>query len=266
MDASPRRRKPPSLDAGIQGGRGGVEQTLVGERLCERVALRWGARVLDVGTGSGSMALAAARRGARVAALDPSPERLAQARRRAAAENLPIEFLLETGESLPFGDASFDVVFSSFGETLDPEAAPPARELLRVCRHGGRLGVAAWTPRGFVGHSLAILDRSKLFDTDLFPSTQWGTVPFLRRRFGPAARSLGSRLEHLTLRGESPARAATDWLQQFDPVAETLDSMEVRDRDRILANLVDLYSDWNESEDSTFSVAAEYLETVIRRR
>ena len=132
---------------------------IVSETLCEAVDLRAGSRVLDVACGAGNTALAAARRFAEAVGVDYVPALLARGRERAAAERLPVAFQEGDAEALPFPDASFDVVLSTFGVMFAPDQARAAAELLRVCRPGGTIGLANWTPEGFTGQSSAIRNR-----------------------------------------------------------------------------------------------------------
>ena len=129
----------------------GTTLAITGELLCEAVELRAGQRVLDVAAGNGNATLAAARRWADVTSTDYVPALLERGRERAAADRLPVTFQEADAEQLPFADASFDVVLSVFGVMFTPDQEQAARELLRVCRSGGRIGLANWTPDGFIG-------------------------------------------------------------------------------------------------------------------
>ena len=129
----------------------GTTIQIVGELLCEGVDLRAGELVLDVAAGNGNATLAAARRFARVLSTDYVPALLERGRRRAEAEGLDVTFEVADAEALPYADASFDVVFSTFGVMFAPDHDRAAMELMRVCRPGGRIGLASWTPAGFLG-------------------------------------------------------------------------------------------------------------------
>src|SRR5262249_53571569 len=132
---------------------------LVAEQLCDRADLRAGWRVLDVATGSGNAALAAARHGCTAVGVDYVPALLERGRRRAAAEGLPVELIEGDAEALPFRDASFDAVTSVFGTMFAPDHAKTAAEVLRVCRPGGTIALASWTPDGFVGELFRVISR-----------------------------------------------------------------------------------------------------------
>jgi ubiquinone/menaquinone biosynthesis C-methylase UbiE len=151
----------------------GTTLQIVGESLAEAADIRAGERVLDVASGNGNATLAAARRFAQVTSTDYVPTLLEKGRARAAAEGLDVEFRVADAEDLPFADGSFDVALSTFGAMFTPDHARPAREMLRVVRGGGRIGLANWTPEGFIGQ----LFRSHLYRTPpgLKSPALWGT-------------------------------------------------------------------------------------------
>ena len=156
----------------------------VSERLCDTADLRAGERVLDVATGSGNTAIAAARRLCAVTGMDYVPALLERARSRADAEDLPVEFKEGDAEALPVEDGAYDVVLSTFGVMFAPNQEQAARELLRVCRPGGRIGLASWTPEGWIGEMFRITGRHVPPPAGLRPPTRWGTEDGLRELFG----------------------------------------------------------------------------------
>jgi SAM-dependent methyltransferase len=129
----------------------GTTLQIVGEELCEALDLRAGQKVLDVAAGNGNATLAAARRWCEVISTDYVPSLLERGRARAAAEGLSVQFKEADAEALDFGDATFDTVLSTFGVMFTPDQDRAASELLRVCRSGGKIGLANWTPEGFIG-------------------------------------------------------------------------------------------------------------------
>lgn len=211
---------------------------IVSELLCEAVDLRAGSKVLDVATGSGNTALAAARRRCEVIGLDYVPALLERARERAAVERLDIRFEEGDAESLPYPDETFDVVLSTFGVMFAPDQAKAASELLRVCRPGGRIGLANWTPGGFVGQWFQLTARYVPPPPGMEPPLVWGTEDGLRT-FVPDA---------------------------HDMKIESLDAMR---QESFASELVALAQRFNRSGDDTIVVPAEYAEVVCinaRRR
>ncbi|MFC7551108.1 class I SAM-dependent methyltransferase [Pseudoroseomonas wenyumeiae] len=153
----------------------GVTLQIVGEQLCEAVDLRSGERVLDVAGGNGNASLAAARRFAEVTCTDYVPALLERARLRAEADHLPMQVQTADAEALPFPDASFDVVLSTFGVMFTPDQEKAAAEMARVCRPGGRIGLANWTPGSFVGRLFQLLGRFLPPPAGVRSPALWGT-------------------------------------------------------------------------------------------
>lgn len=153
----------------------GTTLQLVGERLAEACDLRWDEKVLDVAAGNGNATLAAARRGCQVTSTDYVPELLKRGEERARAEHLSVVFQTADAEALPFADGAFDAVISTFGVMFAPDQAQAARELARVCRSGGRIGLANWTPQGFIGQMFKTLGRHVPPPAGALPPSRWGT-------------------------------------------------------------------------------------------
>src|SRR3712207_3106577 len=162
----------------------GTTLSITGELLCEAVDLRAGQRVLDVAAGNGNATLAAARRWADVTSTDYVAALLQRGRARAAAEGLPVTFQEADAEDLPFADASFDVVLSVFGVMFTPNQEQAAREMLRVCRPGGTIGLANWTPEGFIGHLFRTIGKYVPPPPGVKPPALWGTEDRLHELFG----------------------------------------------------------------------------------
>src|SRR5262245_34979035 len=153
------------------------------ELLCEAANLQAGWSVLDVATGSGNAAIAAARRGCRAVGADYVPALLAAGRLRARAEHLDVEFVDGDAENLPFPDASFDAVLSIYGAMFAPDHRKTAAELIRVCRPGGVIGLASWTPTGFIGEMFRLVGRYIPAAPGLTPPVRWGDEAHLRSIF-----------------------------------------------------------------------------------
>jgi SAM-dependent methyltransferase len=241
--------------------------TIVGERLCESVELRAGERVLDIATGSGNTALAAARRHCDVIGVDFVPALLERARERAYAERLSIEFREADAEKLPFADASFDAVLSTFGVMFAPNQARAAAELLRVCRPGGKIGLTTWSPEGFI---VELQRASARFSPSPPPGFQppvlWGTEKRLRELLGDSVSSLSLDRRTLVMRH----RSIDDWLDftrnYFGPVRMLLESLDVEQRAAVAQIVADIARRYNRSGDATMAVAADYVEVVALRR
>src|SRR5262245_4722474 len=161
----------------------GTSLQLVGENLCEAVDVAAGSRVLDVAAGNGNAALAAARRGAEVVATDYVDDLLDRARQRAEADGLPMEIQVADAEALPFEDASFDTVLSTFGVMFTPDHHRAAGELARVCRPGGRIGLANWAPDGFIGSLFKVIGAHVPPPAGVASPMQWGTEDHLQELF-----------------------------------------------------------------------------------
>lgn len=171
----------------------GTTLQIVGETLCEAVDLRSGERVLDVGGGNSNASLAAARRFAMVTCSDYVPELLERGRARAAADHFAIEFQVADAEALPFPDAAFDVVLSTFGVMFTPDQDRAATEMLRVCRPGGRIGLANWTPAGFIGQLFKLIGSVLPPPAGIRSPALWGTEERLHALFPGAAIEATSR-------------------------------------------------------------------------
>jgi ubiquinone/menaquinone biosynthesis C-methylase UbiE len=243
----------------------GTTLQIVGEELCEALDIRAGQKVLDVAAGNGNVSLAAARRWCDVVATDYVPELLKRARERAAAERLGIEFRDGDAEALPFPDNSFDVVVSTFGVMFTPNQERAAAELVRVCRHGGKIGLANWTPDGFIGQVFKTIGKHMPPAGVRSPSL-WGTRPRIAELFQSDATSISSALRSFVFR----YRSAEHWLDIFKtyygPLLKTFAALPPAGRAALENDLRALIDQFNRSGDGTMVVPSEYLEIVIMRR
>src|SRR5215813_1762258 len=181
----------------------GTTLQIVGEALCEALDLRAGNKVLDVAAGNGNVTLAAARRWCEVISTDYVPALLERGRERAAAEHLTVEFREADAEALPFADASFDVVVSTFGVMFTPDQDKAAAELMRVCRAGGKIGLANWTPQGFIGQLFKTLGKHMPPPAGVKSPALWGTQARLNEMFA-AAKSIDAQPRMFVFRYKSP--------------------------------------------------------------
>jgi ubiquinone/menaquinone biosynthesis C-methylase UbiE len=243
----------------------GTSLQIVGESLCEAVDLRAGSKVLDVAAGNGNCSLAAARRWAQVTSTDYVPALLENGRRRAEADRLPITFQEADAEALPFPDASFDVVLSSFGVMFAPNHVQAASELLRVCRRKGRIGLANWTPRGFIGRLFAVVGRHVPPPRGLTSPARWGSEDYLNALFGSGASAIHTTYRDFTFRYTSAAHWVDVFRTWYGPVHKAFAALQPEAQQALERDLVALIDEFNVSGDSTMVVPGEYLEVVIVR-
>ncbi len=236
------------------------------ETLCEALDLHAGQRVLDVAGGSGNAALAAARRFCTVTCTDYVPALLDRARERAAAERLPITFEEADAEDLPYPDGLFDAVISTVGVMFAPNQERVAAELLRVCRSGGKIGLANWTTDGFIGELFRIVGKYAPPPAGVKPAALWGTEERLRDLFGDGVVSLDAARRAFVFR----ARSAEHWIALFrdyyGPINRAFAAQDTAGQAALVADLDDLLRRHNRATDGTVAVPADYLEVVAIRR
>ena len=241
----------------------GTTLQIVGEELCEAIDLRAGQCVLDVAAGNGNVSLAAARRWCDVVATDYVPALLIRARERAEAERLPITIREADAEALPFDDGSFDVVVSTFGVMFTPNQERAASELLRVCRKGGRIGLANWTPDGFIGQMFKTIGRHMPPPAGVRPPSSWGQRDHLDHLFGPGATSIQARRKHFVFRYRTPEHCLEVFKTYYGPVLKTFAALQPEAQEALRKDLLWLITEFNRSGDDTMVVPSEYLEVVI---
>jgi SAM-dependent methyltransferase len=238
---------------------------IVGEELCEALDVRSGQRILDVAAGNGNAALAAARRWCDVVATDYVPGLLKNARERAAADRLQIDFRHADAEALPFPDASFDVVMSTFGVMFTANQDLAAAEMMRVCRPGGRIGMANWTPDGFIGHLFKTIGQHLPPPAGLKSPSLWGTRDRIAQMFGPHASSIETRKRNFVFRFRSPDHWMEVFRTSYGPMLKTFAALDDAGRTALTADIMELIGHFNVSRDGTMVVPSEYLEVVIER-
>jgi len=238
---------------------------VVGELLCEAVDLRPSQQVLDVATGSGNTALAAARRWCEVTGMDYVPSLLERGRERAVAERVRVTFVEGDAENIPFPDASFDVVLSTFGAMFAPNHEKAASELLRVCKPGGKIGMANWTPDSVIGELFRITGRHVVPPTGLKPPALWGSEDRLRELFGGGIASLHVTKRSFTFRYHSPEH----WLEYFKtyygPTLKAFEALDNAGQEALARDLLDLWRRFNRSSGDTLMAPGDYLEVVATR-
>ncbi|MNZ37840.1 Demethylrebeccamycin-D-glucose O-methyltransferase [compost metagenome] len=243
----------------------GTTLQLVGELLAEACDLRYDERVLDVAAGNGNATLAAARRGCRVTSTDYVPALLERGEERARAERLNVDFQAADAEALPFADASFDAVLSTFGVMFTPDHARAAGELARVCRPGGRIGLANWTPEGFIGQVFKVLGRHLPPPAGVQPPSLWGTETHLQELFGDKAASIAVTRRHFNFRYRSAAHFIEVFRTWYGPVHKAFAALDEEQGAALERDLGELIDRLNRAGPDSLVVPSEYLEVVITR-
>ncbi len=237
---------------------------LMAELLCEAMDVRSGWKVLDVAAGNGNASLAAARRGCRVTSTDYVPSLLAGGRLRAAAEGLKITFQEADAEDLPFEEGTFDAVISTLGVQYAPNQELAALELMRVCKKGGKIGLANWTPAGFVGKVFKIVGKYVPPAAGVKPASGWGTEFRLHELFRSANRIETMRRDFV-FRSHSTSRWFEVLSNYYGPMLRAVGSLEEESRVAVTAELLELADESNLADDGTMVIPSEYLEVVITK-
>jgi ubiquinone/menaquinone biosynthesis C-methylase UbiE len=243
----------------------GTTLQIVGEMLCEALDIRSGQRVLDVAAGNGNATLAAARRFAEVVSTDYVGALLERGRERAAAERLPVKFQEADAENLPFADASFDVVLSTFGVMFTPDQERAARELMRACRPGGKIGLANWTPESFIGRLFKTLGKYLPPAPGVKSPALWGNREHLQALFGAEA-TIAAQSRQFVFRYQSPQHWLEIFRDYYGPVLKAFAALDQAKRDALEADIYALLDEVNVAKDGTLVAPSEYLEVVITRR
>jgi len=242
----------------------GTTLQIVGEQLCEAVDVCAGERVLDVAAGNGNATLAAARRFAQVTSTDYVPALLDVGRRRAEAERLAVTFEVADAEALPYADASFDVALSTFGVMFTAAQEQAASELQRVCRPGGRIGLACWTPTGFLGDLFKVVGKHVPPMPGVRSPLLWGTEAHLRTLFADAT-SIAPTVRSFVFRYLSAEHFVDVFRSFYGPVHKAFASLDAERQAALDGDLVSLLRTASRGRSGTLVVPAEYLEVVITR-
>ena len=241
----------------------GTTLQIVGEELCEAMDLRSGLKVLDVAAGNGNAALAAARRWCDVTASDYVPALLERARERALAERLPLKIEIADAEALPFANESFDAVTSTFGAMFTPEHEKPAREMLRVCRDGGKIGLANWTPDGFIGELFKTVGKYLPPPAGMKSPALWGSRAYLQELFGVAPSK--AEVKNFMFRYRSDDHWLGTFKTFYGPVLKAFESLDDEAARALTDDIKTLIKWFNQAHDGTMVVPAAYLQVVIEK-
>jgi ubiquinone/menaquinone biosynthesis C-methylase UbiE len=244
----------------------GVTTQIVGETLCESVNVRGGERVLDVACGNGNAALAAARRWCDVSAVDYVPALLERGRERAEAERLPVDFFEGDAEQLPFEPGRFDSVLSVFGVMFAADHPRAASELLRVCRPGGRIALANWTPGGFIGQLFRLVGSYVPPPAGSPSPMLWGTREYIEVLFGDAAAFIRTTRREFVFRYRSPRHWVELFRNGYGPILKTFDALDPSRRRELERDLLALLRVHDRAGDGSLLVPGEYLEVVLEKR
>jgi ubiquinone/menaquinone biosynthesis C-methylase UbiE len=244
----------------------GTTLQIVGESLAEAVDVRAGERVLDVAAGNGNATLAAARRFAQVTSTDYVAELLRKGQARASAEGLAVEFRVADAEDLPFEAGSFDVVLSTFGAMFTPQHARPADEMLRVTRSGGRIGLANWTPEGFIGQLFKIIGAYLPPPAGLKSPALWGTEPHLVELFGKQAANIHVERKNFNFRYRSTAHWIQVFRDYYGPTHKAFAALDAPQAADLADDITALLECLNIGGQHSLVVPGEYLEVVITKR
>jgi ubiquinone/menaquinone biosynthesis C-methylase UbiE len=240
---------------------------LAAEQLVDTADLRAGWRVLDVATGSGNAAIAAARLGCEAVGVDYVPTLLERGRARAAAEGLDVELVEGDAEELPFPDASFDAVTSVYGSMFAPDHAQTAAEILRVCRPGGTIALASWTPDGFIGHLFRTVAAHVSPPAGVRSPMLWGTEEHLRELFGGGIRSLEVAERTFTFRFRSAEEFVWFFRTWYGPTLKAFAALEAGQRDALELDLIALAVRFNRlAGNGAIAIPATYTESVAVKR
>ncbi|MDH4192469.1 MAG: methyltransferase domain-containing protein [Betaproteobacteria bacterium] len=244
----------------------GTTLQIVGESLCEALDLRPGARVLDVAAGNGNATLAAARRWADVTSTDYVPSLLERGRVRAGAEGLPVKFEQADAEKLQYADASFDVVMSTFGVMFTPDQEKAAAEMARVCKPGGKIGLANWTPSSLVGELFKLIGRYLPPPAGVKPPSLWGTEERLRELFSDRLDSIAVERKEFVFRYRSAAHFLDIFRTYYGPVQKAFGALDADRQESLATDLKALAERFNRATDGALVAPGQYLEVVCVTR
>lgn len=238
---------------------------LVGENLAETLAVAPDSKVLDVAAGNGNITLAMARRWAKVTSTDYSENLLERGSQRAAAEGLEVEYEVADAEALPFAEGGFDAVVSTFGVQFAPNQAAAANELIRVCRSGGKIGLANWTPRSFIGGLFKTIGKHVTPPAGVKSPAQWGDREWIDTHFAAGASNIAIELKTFDFLYRSPQHFLEFFRTYYGPVEKAFLALDTAGQVALEADIYALIAEYNVALDGSMRVPSEYAEVVITR-
>jgi len=260
------KKKQQAMWASGNYGKVGSTLQITGESLCEAMDLSSGQSVLDVAAGNGNVTLAAARRYCRVTSTDYVQELLDQGRARADADGLLVAYQQADAEKLPFANTYFDNVVSTFGVMFAPNQAQAAAEMLRVCRPGGKIGLANWTPDGFIGRLFKIVGRYVAPPTGVQSPAAWGTQEFLQKHFGHYADDIAVTTKAYVFRYLSTEHWLDIFRNYYGPVHKAFGALSPEQQKALAHDITQLIHEFNLAKDGSVKVPSTYLEVVITKK
>jgi ubiquinone/menaquinone biosynthesis C-methylase UbiE len=244
----------------------GTTLQIVGEELCEALNLRPGSTVLDVAAGNGNVTLAAARRWCDVTSTDYVPALLERGRDRAKAERLDVTFREADAEALPFADNSFDVVVSTFGVMFTANQDQAARELARVCKSGGKIGLANWTPDGFIGQVFKTIGKHVAPPAGAKSPALWGTRSRLDEMFRLQAANIIAEPRMFTFRYKSADHMLDIFRTFYGPMLKAFGALDAKGQTALADDLLKLMGEFNRAQDGSLTIRSEYLEVIVTKK
>ena len=236
-----------------------------GERLIDAIDVRPGSSFLDVAAGNGNLTMAAARRFCAVTSTDYVETLLAESGKRAEANGFEIGYQVADAEQLPFEDGSFDYVGSTFGVMFTPDQASAASELARVCKSGGKIGLANWTPEGFIGELFKTIGRFVPPPAGVQSPSRWGTEAFLQEQFG-AIGEIEIRRRDFAFRYLSAQHFLDYFKEWYGPTIKAFAALDDAGKQGLEQAILELLEKFDVARDGTLDVQSEYLEVVITKR
>ncbi|MEH6545827.1 MAG: class I SAM-dependent methyltransferase [Sneathiella sp.] len=244
----------------------GTTLNIVGEQLCEAMDLHSGQTVLDVAAGNGNATLAAARRWCEVTSTDYVESLLARGKERADADRLDVAFQQADAEDLPFDSGSFDAVMSTFGVMFTPNQLQSASEMTRVCRSGGKIGMANWTPESFIGHLFKTIGKHVPPPVGVQSPALWGTKDRLSEMFGESATTIEITSRLFNFRYRSTDHFLDVFRNLYGPVHKAFSALDAAGQEALTRDIAGLVETFNVATDGTMIVPAEYAEVVITKK
>lgn len=242
----------------------GATLQIVGEQLAEAMDLRAGQKVLDIA--AGNVTLAAARRWCDVTSTDYVESLLARGRKRAEADGLRVDFRVADAEHLPFEDGSFDAIVSTFGAMFSPDQDSTASEMLRVCRSGGKIGLANWTPGGFIGQMFKTIGKYLPPPAGVKSPALWGTWEWMEKAFRAEASDIVAEPRMFNFRYRSPQHFLDIFREYYGPMLKAFEALDAAGQKGLARDLLALIGELNTARDGTMVVPGEYLEVVVTKR